>query len=65
RVNTERAKLINEGIFHRLQTPQLVKNRYVEWVVLTCSHESGHMWEALSPHLSCLELGLERGCLKL
>jgi len=34
RVNTERAKLINEGIFHRLPTPQWVKNRYGEWVVL-------------------------------
>ncbi len=34
RVNTERTKLINEGIFHRLPTPQWVKNRYGEWVVL-------------------------------
>ncbi len=34
RVNTERAKLITEGIFHRLPTPQWVKNRYGEWVVL-------------------------------
>ncbi len=34
RVNTERAKLINEGIFRRLPSPQWVKNRYGEWVVL-------------------------------
>ena len=34
RVNTERAKLINEGIFRRLPTPQWVKNTYGEWVAL-------------------------------
>ncbi len=34
RVNTERTKLINEGIFRRLPTPQWVKNTYGEWVVL-------------------------------
>ena len=34
RVNMERAKLINEGLFRRLPTPQWVKNKYGEWVVL-------------------------------
>ncbi|MEE9149287.1 MAG: hypothetical protein V3U27_18040, partial [Candidatus Tectomicrobia bacterium] len=34
RVNTERAKLIKEGIFRRLPSPQWVKNKYGEWVVL-------------------------------
>ena len=34
RVNMERAKLINEGLFQRLPTPQWVKNKYGEWVVL-------------------------------
>ena len=34
RVHTERAKLINEGIFRRLPSPQWVKNAYGEWVVL-------------------------------
>ncbi len=34
RVHIERTKLINEGIFRRLPTPQWVKNRYGEWVVL-------------------------------
>ena len=28
----------------------------------TWPHDSGHMWEALSPHPSCLEIGLEQGC---
>jgi len=34
RVNLERAQLIAEGWFHRLPTPQRVRNRWGEWVAL-------------------------------
>ena len=34
RVRVERSKLIDEEIFTRIPTPQRVKNRYGEWIVL-------------------------------
>jgi hypothetical protein len=37
RVNLERARLIAEGWFRRLPTPQRVKNRWGEWVALDLS----------------------------
>ncbi len=40
RVNTERAKLIDEEIFSRLPTPQHIKNRYGEWLSLNLTTES-------------------------
>ena len=30
--------------------------------VWTCSHESGHIWEEISPHLSRDEVGLAPAC---
>jgi len=41
---------------------KVVKQRGSLRTVWTWPHDSGHIWEARSPHLSCLDIGLEQGC---
>ena len=48
-IKSARARLIEDGWFNRLETPQRVRQRYGEWVVLVIEHPVGNLTETEPP----------------